>query len=96
MLHPLPVQVHGLQAAGVQERLAEPVQRPGEEEEKIDVGAGIEKAAAVAAVGDEGDIAGRGALEEGGLEEVLEDPALNSRERLLARLDALRDAGGLP
>ena len=34
MLHPLPVQVYGLPEAGVQERLAEPVQRPAEEEEK--------------------------------------------------------------
>ena len=34
MFYQLPVQVHGLQEAGVQERLAEPVQRSGEEEEK--------------------------------------------------------------
>jgi tRNA nucleotidyltransferase (CCA-adding enzyme) len=30
------------------------------------------------------------------LEEVLDDPALNTRERLLARLGALRDPGGRP
>ena len=30
------------------------------------------------------------------LEEVLEDPALNTRERLLARLASLRDPGGVP
>ena len=30
------------------------------------------------------------------LEDVLEDPALNTRETLLARLAALRDAGGVP
>ncbi len=28
------------------------------------------------------------------LEEVLEEPGLNTRERLLARLDALRESGG--